>query len=245
MKKIFMVLSFGISTTLVAGCCSFGGSNVKLDTGKIEALRKVALVGVCLQKDVSTIAGTQNTGTIRDGGKLLLGPLTESLNAALPTLWTGVEVVPLGPGIEAAGRTVGETRVCANDHDPMQAGGFVGAPDKAYLGTLATRLNVDAVLVISGYPVVRFWDGKGAKLYVASVGDGFQTTLVNRLGEETASIQLRDFETAYSPEIASANNFVDVKPMGESLGKLVAEGFVANVQSREWNPPSRPGLSGL
>jgi hypothetical protein len=226
------------------GCGSSGG-NIKLNPGKIQAARKVAVVGVCVQKVVGALRGTKDVG-IFDGNaaKLLLGPLVSSLNTSLAAQWSGVDVVPLAPSTEPATRPVGEHRLCVNDADPMTPGGYLGTADGAYLGAVATKLGVDAVLVVSGNVNVRLFSGRGAKAYVPSIGSGFELTLVDRAGEEVAAIELKNFETEYYIA-AGTKDDGDATKMGESLGKLVAQGFVAAVKGQPFNPPSRPGMSGL
>jgi hypothetical protein len=225
--------------------CGFGGSNANLSAGKIQAAHKVALVSVCVQKPLGAVKGTKNFGAFEgNGAKMLLPPLVAALNASLPAQWKGVEVVPLAEGAAASDRPGSEHRECANGQDGMMAGGFMGDPDLAYLGGLATKMGVDAVLAISGNPIIRLWDGKGGKAYVASVGDGVQLHLVDRTGERIAFVHLRDFETEYTVAPGSKDS-ADATKIGESLGKLIASGFVAIVKGGEFNPPSRPGLSGI
>jgi len=234
--------AIGACVWMFAAC---GGSGANINVGKLQAVRKVAVAGVCLQKQMGALRGTKSVMVFDgNGAKLMLSPLVASLNAALPAQWTGMEVLPFTPGAEPSNRAVGEHRVCANDLDPMTAEGFMGTPDKAYLGALANKLGVDAMLVVSGNPTIRFWSGKGAKAYVPSIGDGFHMTLVDRAGDTIAFIDLRNFETEYSVA-AGTKDDGDVTKMGTSLGSLMATGFVAAIQGREFNPPSRPGMSGL
>lgn len=242
--KHFIVGLVGVCLGLcVASGCSFGGTNAKLNTGKIQTTRKVAVAGICLQKQVGAVRGTKDVGVFQGGGaKMLLDPMVASIQASLPGEWKGVEVLPLAAA-DAAARPEGEHRVCANGVDPMTPGGFLGAPDKAYLSGLATKLGVDAVLVISGNPTIRFFDGKGAKAYVASIGSGFELTLIDRAGEDIASIHLKDFETEYFAE--TGPGAADASKLGDSLGKLVAKGFVATVRGETFAPPSKPGMTGL
>ena len=224
-----VVIGLCVGAIAFTGC--FGGSSVRVNAAKVKSAHKVAL------------RGTKNVGVFQgDGAKMLVDPITAGLNAALPAEWKGVEVVPLA-AVADASRPVGKYRVCANGVDPMLPEGFIGTPDKAYLGALATKLGVDAVLVASGDPMIRFFDGKGAKAYFPSVGAGFELTLVDRAGEELASIQLKNFETEYLPE--SAKDTVDAGKLGAAVAKLIAQGFVAVVNGGEFTPPSKPGLSGL
>jgi hypothetical protein len=225
--------------------CGFGGSNSKLSPGKIQAARKVALVSVCLQKEMGAVKGTKNFGAFDgNGARMMLAPIVETLNAALGTEWKGVQFTPLAPSAELSGRPVGEHRVCMNDVDGMTPGGFMGDPDLAYLGGLASKLGVDAVLTMSGNPIIRHWDGKGAKAYVASVGSGVQLHLVDRSGEEIAYVELRDFETEYNL-VPGTTDTADATKIGQSLGHLIGVGVAATVQGRKFEPPSRPGISGL
>lgn len=244
MKRLYGAFVVSAGLAAFAGC-GFGGSNSKLSAGKIQAARKVALVSVCLQKQMGAVRGTKNFGAFEGkGAQMLLAPMVETLNAALGTEWKGVQFTPLAPSTEPSGRPVGEHRVCMNDVDGMTPGGFMGDPDLAYLGGLAGKLGVDAVLVMSGNPIIRHWADKGAKAYVASVGSGVQLHLVDRSGEEIAYIELRDFETEYNL-VPGTKDTADATKIGQSLGHLIGVGFAATVQGRKFEPPSRPGMSGL
>ena len=223
--------------------CSFGGTSANVDTGKMQSTRKVAIAGICVQKTLTALRGTQDVAAFPgDGAKILLDPIAASISNSLPKDWEGVQVTPLATTADPS-RPVGENRVCANGIDPMMPGGYVGTPDKAYLGALASKLGVDAVLVISGDPMIRFFDGKGAKGYLPSIGSGFEMTLVNRAGEEVAVVKLKDFETDYFPD--AGKDKADAEKIGSALGKLVSQGFVTVAKGGEFNPPSRPGMSGL
>ena len=237
-----IVIGLFVATLLFASC--FGGSTVRVNTAKVKTIKKVALAGLCIQKQVSTISGTQNTGFLAgNGAGLLLEPMAVGLNEALTSEWKGIEVLPLAIEKDPA-RALGKSRACVNDLDPMLPGGYVGDADNAYLGTLAKKLGVDAVLAVSGDPIIRFWEGKGAKMYVPSIGSGFVATLVDSSGAELALIELKNFETEYFAS-ETPNNMVGAGKLGTALSKLMAQGIVTTLNGGTFNPPSKPGLSGL
>ena len=77
---------------------------------------------------------------------------------------------------------------------------------------------------------------------MASIGSGFELTLLGKGGEDLAMIELRNFQTEYYPDSGTS---VDAPKIGDALGQLVAEGLGAILRGQEFNPPSKPGMSGL
>ena len=214
---------------LATGAC--GGSRMKVNFPRVSSLKKVAIVGVC---QLEKVVGSTGAGAapIRVGDGLILG-VANGFDAALPVAWRGVEIVTLAtvsgnpslPPHEAWKR-----RICAGERDPFLPKGFTGDPDKVYLREVAEKLGVDAVVLVTGNLGLKVVD-HSVHAFSGSLNPVY-VFIVDRNGEQLASISMSGLESPSVPESPETASFQDFTVLGPSYGQVIATELVKHLQQR-------------
>jgi hypothetical protein len=206
--------------------CGSGGK--KVNYAKMDVSKRIALVGVCQLTDV-VVARGMNTGNA-DIGDGLINAIADGLDAALPSVWQGVQLTPFAT-VSANGalpkKDEFHRRRCARDRDPFLAKGYTGDPDKAYMGQVAKALGVDAVMAVTANLGVRY-GGSTARVYNGSLNPLY-VYIVDKDGEQIAQFSIKGLDSA---DVPMGPDGVMMPALGMSYGKIVATEFVTRMNDR-------------
>jgi hypothetical protein len=229
MSRCFVsALRSGVAATFVigslAGLTGCGGGKVKINAAKLQAVRKVAVVGVCTTDTFYGLAGIQ-TSIRAPWGSAIVPYEAAGVDSALATAWRGVELLPLSTVAARADLPKGAgdpDRVCSDGIDPFAK---KGKPNTVLMKQMADALQVDAVLAVWSAPALRSGASK------ARVTGGTATAfVVDGSGEVIVTANLNGVESAEVENVfgvgAVARTVRDLSPaeyqlIGTSLGQAL------------------------
>lgn len=208
----------------VLGC---GGGKAKIvSAAKMQAVHKVAIVGVCTARTFNGVAGT-STMFNASWGEAVLPHEAAGFEGALPGVWRGVEIMPLSAVANTESLPTGSGgHLCFGNIDPLTE---KEKPDIALMKQLATALNVDAVLAVWSAPAVK---SGGSKAYMyTGMGGAAYAYLVDKNGELVMKASLKGVDSAEVEKLFSvgfvSTDIRDLRPdeyqiLGTSFGKAMA-----------------------
>jgi hypothetical protein len=213
---------------LAATTVACGGGGKKINYAKVDATKKVAIVGVCALESLVVSRGTDTTNLPTPDG--LVNALAAGFDAALPASWHGVQVMPFDavaantalPKKDTYGR-----RRCARGIDPLANKGYTGEADKQHMAALANALGVDAVVAITSNLGIRF-SGDKVRLYNGSFNPMYEH-MVDKSGEVIMTMSMKGLDSA---EVPYDNDSAAYVAMGGTYGRVVADEIVKRIADR-------------
>jgi hypothetical protein len=234
--------SLGLAVALAAALVGCGG-RAKINHAKLDAVHKVAVVGVCAPDSFLGAAGLSGVSFQAPWGRAIVPHMTTGFERALPGALRGVDIVPLTtvaanpaavklgawarPEPSAFARTMGNGRtVCAAKIDPLEEG---NGPDLARMKQLAEALGVDAVLAVHSKLVVESGSSKATVKAATAVA-----YLVDKNGDLVVKASLKGAESGEIEKLFRAGlattevrdvSDAELEQLGKSLGEALGARF--------------------
>lgn len=217
-----MTVRFGCLTLLallpILGC---GGGKGKINAAKMQAVHKVAIVGVCTESSFHGVAGI-STMFEATWGDAVLPHEAAGFDSALAGAWRGVEIMPLSAVVKTDGLPKGTGgHTCFGGLDPLAA---KEKPDLALMKQLAAALNVDAVVAVWSAPAVKS-DSSKAHMYTG-LGASAVAYVVDKSGELIATSSLKGVDSAEIENLFSVGVVsTDIREVGPQEYQLLGTSF--------------------